>query len=76
MQLTPFYKSLYWWLAWVAFIVLWLVVLAVFAPTTFMYRFVLWVPCVAVYFWLHQLGKKAQIEDDWKLPNTPRIPVE
>lgn len=76
MRLTPDWKSGYYWLAVLAYVIIWSIALVVVEPTTFLQRLILWVPCTAVLFWLVSLARKAQIEADWELPKTPRIPVE
>lgn len=76
MKLTPDWKSGYYWLAVLAFLIIYIVGLMVFEPTTILQRLVIWLPCVVVFFWLTKLAGKAQLEADWELPKTPRIPVE
>lgn len=76
MQLTPDYKSGYYWLAVMAFIICHAIGLMVFEPITIVQRLVVWLPCVVLFVWLTKLAGKAQLEADWELPKTPRIPVK
>lgn len=76
MRVTPNWKSGYYWLAVLAYTIFWSIALAVVEPTTFLQRFILWLPCTAVLFWLVSLANKAQLEADWELPKNPRIPIE
>lgn len=75
MQVTPDWKSGYYWLAMLAYMILWLVSLSVFQPDSFIERVCLLAPCVAVFFWLTRLARNAQLEADWELPKTPRIDI-
>jgi Flp pilus assembly protein TadB len=75
MRVTPDWKSGYYWLAILAYFVFWSVVVLVFDPITFMQRFVLWLPCTLMFFWLVKLARHAQLEADWELPKTPRIDI-
>lgn len=75
MQLTPFYKSLYWWLAVAVYFAVCAIITKVFDPSWFRIG-IATVVMLGYLFWLSPLASKAQIEDDWKLPKTPRIPIE
>lgn len=75
MQLTPFYKSLYWWLALAVYLVVCVINNKIFGPSWAGFG----VGVILAYgylFWLSPLASKAQLEADWELPKTPRIPVE
>lgn len=75
MQLTPFYKSLYWWLALAVYFAVCVINNKIFGPSWV--GFGVGVILASGYlFWLSPLASKAQIEADWVLPKTPRIPVE
>lgn len=75
MRVTPDWKSGYYWLAMLAYIIIWYVALAIFQPDGYVGRIGVWLPCIAVFYWLTTLARHAQLEADWELPKTPRIDI-
>lgn len=75
MRVTPDLKSGYYWLAMLAYAIMWCVTVMVFEPSGFVERLIMWAPCMAVFIWLANLARMAQFEADWELPKTPRIDV-
>lgn len=73
MRVTPMYKSKWGWLAILAYFILLLVCIAVFGKVVS--GWIGGAACGAVGLYLWHLAKKAQFEQDWEIPQTPRVNI-
>lgn len=73
MRVTRMYKSLWGWLAILAYLILLIVSITVFGKVVS--GWIGGAVCGAVGLYLWNLAKKAQFEQDWELPQTPRVNI-
>lgn len=73
MRVTRMYKSMWGWLAILAYLILLVVSIAIFGKVVS--GWIGGAVCGAVGMYLWRLAKQAQFEQDWEIPQTPRVNI-